>query len=95
MYEEITPKEHQANCEDCKDSKAISQKEQIMNKEDIRQTSADSQGFLNQTLEGTKNLNLVDEKQGVGCLGQSKVQNLKLQVTEEVLDELLVKTLQY
>jgi len=43
----------------------------------------------------TRNPKVVDEKQGVGFLGQSQVQNLELQVTEEVVDELLVKTLQY
>jgi len=66
-----------------------------MDSANIRQTCVDSQGFLDQTLEVTKNMKVVDEKQGVGCLGHSKVQSLELRVTEEVPDEILVKTLQY
>ena len=95
MDEEINPKEHLANHMDYKDVKEISQMDQIVDSEGIKKTSVDSQGFLDQAPEMMMNLEVEDRKQGVGYLGQFQVQSLELQVTVEVQDELLMKTLQY
>lgn len=53
----------------------------------------DSQEFLDQIPEMMMSPEVEDEKQGVGCLGQFKVQDLGLQVTMKTQDELLVMTL--
>lgn len=78
---------------DCKVIEEILQKDKITYSEGIRQIFVDSKGFLNQTLEVTKRLEVVEENRGVGCSVQSQVQSLDIQVSVEVSDEILVMTL--
>lgn len=95
MVVEITPKEHQVGHMDYKVVQEISPTDQKEDSDGIKQTSMGSQGFLDQTLETMMSLETGDEKQGVGYLGQFQVQDLELQVTMKIQDELHIMTLQY
>lgn len=92
---EITPKEYPVDHMDYKGIEEMSKLDQIMDSKGIKQTSMESQGFLDQTPKTMMNDEVEERKQGVGCFEQFQVQSLELQVTTEVHDEVLVKTLQY